>query len=216
MIQLRSDCLVFEVSGGDKIPCSVEKLTIEVLADSAEALDPDVVRQAASAVLHYFKDDLGRDTVTIDEFTGALEHVLRGLGYEVQSAGNSVWPPSAAGSGSASGSASESGVEVNAALASVGPAGSRIVDVDLPALVSERGGGLEMDFYVRLRGELRSQLAGEPRLIRFRGLRLCAKRIAGVSRWCPRSLEVSDEIVRYLRDCWGAEHPNRNCALLVD
>ena len=39
MIQLRSDCLVFEVAGGDKIPCSVEKLTIEVLAESVARLD---------------------------------------------------------------------------------------------------------------------------------------------------------------------------------
>jgi hypothetical protein len=208
MIQLRSDCLVFEVSGGDKIPCSVEKLTIEVLADSVEALDPEVIRQAASAVLHYFKDDLGRDTVTIDEFTGALEHVLRGLGYDVQSSGNAVWP------------LPDSTTTVAASEALPSPeaeaAAGSLVDVDLEALASELGDGLELNFYLRLRGELRTRLAESPRVLRFRGLRSCAKRIAGVSRWCPRSLEVSDQIVRYLRDCWGAEHPRKNCALWVN
>ena len=50
MIQLHSDSLVFEVSGGEKIPCSVEKLTIEILADSLDHIDPDVIQQAAAAV----------------------------------------------------------------------------------------------------------------------------------------------------------------------
>jgi hypothetical protein len=90
MIQLHSDCLVFEMSGGDKIPCSVEKLTIEVLAESLEDLDPEVIREAAAAVLHYFRDDLGRDTVTLVEFTEALEHVLAGLGYQI--AGGTISP----------------------------------------------------------------------------------------------------------------------------
>jgi len=213
MIQLRSDCLVFEVSGGDKIPCSVEKLTIEVLADSAEALDPDVIRQAAAAVLHYFKDDLGRDTVTIEEFTGALEHVLRGLGYDVQSSEGSTWPPP---------EVANSAVPLPLPLPAVpalpesSGAPTRVVDVDLEAMATELGDGLEMNFYVRLRGELRGLLADPPRVIRFRGLRPCAKRLARVRRWCPRCVEVSDEIVRYLRDCWGAEHPRKVCALLVN
>lgn len=214
MIQLRSDCLVFEVSGGDKIPCSVEKLTIEVLAESVEALDPEVVKQAAAAVLHYFKDDLGRETVTIEEFTGALEHVLRGLGYNVQSPEGvaSAWPikppalppnPEAPASSVAE---SEPGTDRPI----------RVVEVDLDALGAALGDGLEMDFFARLRGELRTRLADGPRLVRFHGLRSCAMRLARVRRWCPRSVEVSDQIVSYLRDCWGAEHPRKDCALLVN
>lgn len=200
MIQLRSDCLVFEVTGGDKIPCSVEKLTIEVLAESVEALDPEVIRHAAAAVLHYFKDDLGRDTVTVDEFTQALEHVLRGLGYDVQS---SDLP-------------SPSLDSLAPAAAGLLPGGGplRVVEADLEALAG--AAGLELDFYGKLRIELQTLLSGGPRLIRFRGLRPCAKRLARVRRWCPRSVEVSDEIVRFLRDCWGAAGPGKDCALLVN
>lgn len=186
MIQLHSDCLVFEVSGGDKIPCSVEKLTIEVLSDSLEQIDPHVIQEAARAVLHYFKDDLGRDTVTIDEFTSALEQVLTGLGYEVE------------GSTLAKAAAER-----------------RVVEADLDAMADSMGDSLELDFYPRLRRELRSLLAGRPRLVHFRGLRPCAMRLARVRRWCPRSVRVSDEIVRFLRDCWGAEQPRKECALLV-
>lgn len=200
MIQLRSDCLVFEVSGGDKIPCSVEKLTIEVLADSVDALDPEVIRHAAAAVLHYFKDDLGRETVTVDEFTRALEHVLRGLGYEVQS------PEPAA---------PDDGPDPKTVLVPIAEGADRVAEADLEALASAAAAGLELDFFANLRGELRSLLSAAPRMVRFHGLRPCAMRLARVRRWCPRSVEVSDEIVRFLRDCWGAEGPKKDCALMV-
>lgn len=198
MIQLRSDCLVFEVSGGDKIPCSVEKLTIEVLAESLEDLDPEVIREAAAAVLHYFRDDLGRDTVTLVEFTDALEHVLAGLGYQI--AGGSIAP------------FPEGGV----ATAPTSPGESRMAECDLGAMAESLGEGLELGFYPRLRTELRSLLAGQPQVVRFNGLRRCAKRLARTRRWCARSVKVSEEIVDFLRDCWGAERPCRDCSLLVD
>lgn len=175
------------MSGGDKIPCSVEKLTIEVLADSAANLDPEVIRNAAAAVLHYFRDDLGRESVTIDEFTAALEHVLRGLGFEVQ--GGSTHPI---------------------------PLPGRVVSTDLGALAVKLGDGLELGFYPTLRSELRTLLSGTPQVVHFTGLRECALRMAGTNRWCPRSLRVSDEIVRFLRDCWRVERPKSECALLVN
>lgn len=186
MIQLHSDCLVFEVKGGDKIPCSVEQLTIEVLSESLAAISPEVIQQAARAVLHYFKDDLGRETVTVDEFTAALEKVLSGFGFQVH--------------------AGSQGVEGET---------ESVAEADLEAMADSGNEGLEMAFYTRLRGELRTLLSAEPRMVRFHGLRSCAKRLARVRRWCPRSEQVRDEIVRFLRDCWSAEHPRQRCALVV-
>lgn len=191
MIQLRSDCLVFEVKGGDKIPCSVEQLTIEVLSESLGAISPEVIQQAARAVLHYFKDDLGRETVTVDEFTAALEKVLSGFGFQVHAGSKVV------------GDETESASEVP------------VAEADLEAMAGSGNEGLEMAFYTRLRGELRTLLSAEPRMVRFNGLRPCAKRLARVRRWCPRSEQVRDEIVRFLRDCWSAEHPRQQCALVV-
>lgn len=92
MIQLRSDYLVFEVSGGEKIPCSAEQVTVEILSDSLSLLNPQVVREAAAAVLHHFRNDLARETVTVGEFTAALARVLRGLGYEVKADSGSTGP----------------------------------------------------------------------------------------------------------------------------
>lgn len=193
MIQLRSDCLVFEVESGDKIPCSVEKLTIEVLSDSLDKVDPEVIQQAAKAVLHYFKDDLGRDTVTVEEFTSALEEVLKGLGYTVESSA-SVTPPAP----------------------TLHP--GEVVEANLEQMAREAGDDLELKFFPRLRSELKLLLQNspEPRIVRFHGLRPCAKRLARVQRWCPKSEQVSDEIVSFLRDCWGAEGIRRKCALMVN
>lgn len=85
MIQLRSDCLVFKMPGGESIPCSVETVTIELIGPAVELLDPAVVQHAADSVLHYFRSELGRAEVTVAEFSSALERALRGLGLNVVS-----------------------------------------------------------------------------------------------------------------------------------
>ena len=55
MIQLNQDALVFQMPGGDSIPCSAEMVTVQLIGDSNDGLDPEVIRNAAQAVLHYFK-----------------------------------------------------------------------------------------------------------------------------------------------------------------
>src|ERR1041385_169718 len=69
MIRLRSDCLVFEMSNGEKIPCSASTVTVELMGSAVEALGSAVVETAAAAVLHYFHHDLQRTEVTLCEFT---------------------------------------------------------------------------------------------------------------------------------------------------
>ena len=83
MILLRNDCLVFEMSNGDHIPCSATNVTVELMGSAVEQLDREVVQHAAAAVLHYFHHELQRTTVTLSEFTAALETALRGLGLNV-------------------------------------------------------------------------------------------------------------------------------------
>lgn len=83
MILLRSDCLVFEMSNGDKIPCSASTVTVELMGSAVDQLDREVVEHATAAVLHYFHHDLQRTEVTLSEFTEALETALRGLGLNV-------------------------------------------------------------------------------------------------------------------------------------
>src|SRR2546425_11320835 len=79
MIALASDYLLFELEGGETIPFSAENVSIEVSGDSAALFDSEFVRHAAKAVFHYFKYELERQTVSIEEFSGALEKILSGF-----------------------------------------------------------------------------------------------------------------------------------------
>jgi hypothetical protein len=82
MIALAYDCLLFETSSGESIPFSAEMISVELSGDGIGVFDPEFLKHAASAVFHYFKHDLGRVTVTVGEFAGALEKVLRGFGLQ--------------------------------------------------------------------------------------------------------------------------------------
>jgi len=73
------------MSTGETIPCSAETVAIELIGKAVESLDPEIVRHAAAAVLHYFKEELGRKHVTINEFSAALEKVLKRMGLAVGS-----------------------------------------------------------------------------------------------------------------------------------
>ncbi|HEX7859304.1 MAG TPA: hypothetical protein VF773_03185 [Verrucomicrobiae bacterium] len=83
MIQLHPDCLIFRTSQGELIPCSAESVTIELIGDASSLLDPEIVREAAAAVVHYFKEDLHQHTVSVGEFSEALERALKIFGFEV-------------------------------------------------------------------------------------------------------------------------------------
>lgn len=93
MILLSSDCLLFQLADGESVPLSAEAISVELIGDATSALDPEFVRHAAAAVFHYFKADLERETVTVGEFSKALENVLRGFGLTVKHAGEN--PPAA-------------------------------------------------------------------------------------------------------------------------
>jgi hypothetical protein len=83
MIALASDYLVFQMATGESVPCSAEVISVELADTPVGAFDPHVVQQAASAVFYYFRHELGRQTVSVGEFAGALQRVLRSLGAVV-------------------------------------------------------------------------------------------------------------------------------------
>ncbi len=175
MIQLRSDCLVFKLANGDAIPCSVEQVTVELMGDAIETLDPDLIRHAAAAVLHYFKHEQGREYVSINEFSEALEHVLQGFGLTVK---NEPETP---------------------------PKQGRIVRTDLRQLACDSGKGFELHFFPCLRKEMEKQMVKSPNVICFTGLRSCVKQLVGAQRWSVRCQTLNDQIVEYLRECLHRE-----------
>ena len=79
MITLAADCLLFELPAGESIPYSADMVWVELAGDTTELFDSEFVWHATKAVFHYFKHELGRQTVSVREFAGALEKVLRGF-----------------------------------------------------------------------------------------------------------------------------------------
>lgn len=193
MIQLHPDCLIFHTSAGEAIPCSAEVVTIELVGDSQ--LDPEIVREAAAAVVFYFKNELGREDVSVEEFSRALQRILSNLGFEVTA--NSDLDDK-----NSFGSSVEIDLENGCAVA------------NLPELASSSGKGFELFFFQRLREEMKSQLQTAPRIVRFQGLRTCVKQLTGRRRWCGRCQELNDQIVDYLRECFCAEK-STDCNLVV-
>src|SRR5262245_13184801 len=85
VIQLHHDYLLFKTGVGEAVPYSAEQVTIEMIGEYASVINPIFLQQVAAAVLHYFRHDLGREQVTLAEFSAALEGVLRRFGFTVSS-----------------------------------------------------------------------------------------------------------------------------------
>jgi hypothetical protein len=201
MIALAYDCLLFQTSNGESIPFSAEMISVELTGEGIGEFDPEFLKHAASAVFHYFKHDLGRVTVTVGEFAGALEKVLRGFGLQSESDEQN---------GEHAGAPSDEPSEEQTAAA------RRVLKSDLRLLACESGKGFELFFFPRLRDELRAQLLRDPEVLHFRGLRSCVKQLTGARRWSPRCQTLQDQIVEYLRNCFTTEANQPNCALLVE
>ena len=82
MITLASECLLFELASGESVPFSAEMISVELTGDHSGMFDPEFVKHATNAVFHYFKYEVGRETITVGEFAGALEKVLRGFDFK--------------------------------------------------------------------------------------------------------------------------------------
>jgi hypothetical protein len=185
MIALQSDCLIFQLTNGESVPCSAEMITIEIAGNSEGLIAPEVLHHAASSVFHYFKVELAREMVSVGEFAQALEKALQGLGLTLFAE-------------------------------KLEPRDPQTAETDLGLIAQESADSLELFFFQRLRNELRSKLSQSPRVLRFRGLRGCAKQLAGAQRWSARCEKMQDQIVGYLRECLVAEPEQNECALVVD
>ena len=185
MIALASDCLLFQMSSGESVPFSADMISVELLGPAANILDSEYLHHATNAVFHYFKHELDRQTVSVNEFSRALEKALRGFGLTGRALGG-----------------------VNQA--------SQQQESDLCGLAHECGADCELFFFARLREELRRRLRQGPRIVRFRGLRGCVKKLTGARRWSLRCRNLEEQIVTYLRECLSAEGSRKEFALIVE
>ena len=187
MILLRPDCLVFRTPNGENIPCSVQEVSIELIGGAAvDCIDKELIQNAAVSVLHYFREELGRTSVTMAEFSEALEQALASLGFKIKPAQNQPQSDS-----------------------------SRVAETDLLRLAFQSGKGCELFFFGCLREEVRRKLNLSPEVLCFRGLRVCVKQLTGAKRWSRRCQSLNDQIVDYLRTCLTTETGGDSCALVV-
>ncbi|MEY4385862.1 MAG: hypothetical protein RLY20_1145 [Verrucomicrobiota bacterium] len=182
MIALASDCIVLRRPNGEAEPASASQIAIEVVTEGESPFNEEFVKEASAAVLHYFKQEQGRDSVTLGEFAEALEKVLQGF------------KPSDA----------ESTTD------------ARVLEFDLLKLAANAGAAFELDFFPRLRDEMRANLQKAPQMLRFRGLRNCVMQLTGARRWTARCQDLQEQILAFLRNCLTASpHPD-SCTLVVE
>jgi len=93
MIALASNCLLFKIASGESIPFSAEMIGVEMLGDTTSQFDSEFLTQVAKAVFHYFKHELGRQSVSVPEFAGAMEKVVRGLALAAKAAAKTSFRP---------------------------------------------------------------------------------------------------------------------------
>jgi hypothetical protein len=77
MIALGSKCLLFKTPLGESVPLSSDMISIELSGAAGSMFESEFVDDAAGAVFHYFKYELGRESVTVAEFAEALEKALK-------------------------------------------------------------------------------------------------------------------------------------------
>jgi hypothetical protein len=90
MITLAHHCLVFEMPGGESVPFSPEMVCAQVTGGATELFDPEFIEEAINGVFHYFKHELGRQSLALGEFQEALDKVLRGFAVTAQLSAPSV------------------------------------------------------------------------------------------------------------------------------
>lgn len=87
MIALAADCILLRRQNGEAEPINVGTISIEVMTDGQPPFDEEFVKEASAAVLHFFKKEEGRESVTLGEFAGALEKVLKGFALDQEPEG---------------------------------------------------------------------------------------------------------------------------------
>lgn len=180
MILLRRDHLMFTLPNGESVPCSAQDVTVELIGEAVSRIEPHMIQEAATAVMHYFREELGKTFITVGEFACQLARVLRNFGLKVSAPEN------------------------------LETAASATRELDLRILAQAFGVSCELFFFREVRHELRrrsgdSQEGG----IRVVGLRPCVKLLLGASRWSDRCQRLNDEIVSFLRECYAESYAGK-------
>lgn len=186
MIQLRSNCLVCETDDGDHIPFSADTLAEELVEQLGAAIEPEIVREAAESVVHYYREDQSIDMVRLTDFVDAITQALQSLGFDIA-------------------------IDVDQPVIKEP---KMVSESYLGDWISEPGCFAELMFFPRLRDSMRCLFESDPEVVRITGVRSCVKSMASARRWSRRCQQLHDQVVLYLHACWIKER-NPGCARIV-
>lgn len=186
MIALMSECLLFQLANGESVPCSAEMISVELVGGNIGGWLDPEVLRHAAASVFHYF----KNELCRESVT--VGEFAGALEKALRKLGFTI---------------RAGGVE---------PRSRDVMEMDLGLMARESGGSFELLFFPRLRDELRAQLRRSPRMLRFRGLRVCVKQLAGARRWSTRCEQLRDHIVEYLRQCLSAEPEQNDCALVVE
>ncbi|MSU32542.1 MAG: hypothetical protein EXS25_07775 [Pedosphaera sp.] len=206
--------LVAKLDGGF-IPCSVDQLTVELAGAAATELDPDWLKQAAAGILHYFKDELGQNQVTIAEFSDALARVLAGLGLTAVISSFDTLTNEGGNVLQKDQPKAESNLPSPTAPHTQAKPITKVWKADLQAIAAESKSLGELDFQRRLRARLDEAIAACPEAVEFSGLRECVKQLTERKHWCEECRRLETWILEVMTSRFSQEIGARRCALLV-
>jgi hypothetical protein len=147
-------------------------------------------------VLHYFRVELGREEVTVTEFTDALGGILKGFGLHVET---QVEPEK----------------KVTEPVVPVASPSVVALEVDLLTVEKSSGGGGELLFFHHLQADLANRVRSGQANITYRRLRECSMALCSAKRWTSRCQSLSDQIVDYLRTCLKLQGNPSRCVLCI-
>jgi len=213
MIQLRHDCLWLKGEDGEIIPCSIEQITLEIIGGAQAGLDPEILRHAAAAVLHYFKVELLRESVTVADFAAALSRVLAGFGLALEVTDVKSDAPIPDATEASACPPGEPATIDELAASAMEVRQIHVQSADLRELANLAGKMGELEFFPRLHDALRKGLDAGPEVVEFNHLRGAVKQLLGRKNWTNGCRELEARIVEVLRT-WLAEERKR-AALVV-
>lgn len=202
MIRPHSDYLVFELDSGESILCSVEAIAFELVEAVAGLADRNIIENAARAVVHYFREELRRETVSIHEFIDSLSFVLKEFGYEVEIRNIE----------------SQYSEEQGEYLGEVEIMKERSQSNSLVEILEKQrktGALMELGFFKKIREIVAHELQGNPDILLFTELRPCVQSMLASSKWTRRCELFSRQIISYIEACLCQDGNVRNMRMVI-
>jgi hypothetical protein len=209
MINILPDHIFLGTSESGVFPCSADQITLELVGSGMMGWDVGLLREATAAVVHYFREDLGRLVISPDEFADALTRVLEGLGVLVEVGGIDLSPESLGTQDGAGVMGASCPIQPNPAVPHSGEASGGILGKmppdareDLSRLAEEAGKLGELAFFRGLHDCLTDRVRHGAAHLEFHGLRPAVKQLLGRKHWSSRCGELEARIVESLRSWW--------------